>query len=264
VRDAALLHKLPIDTIDQRTIADRLIGIERASGAVPANRARAAMSAMFTWAMKEGLALANPVINTNKRVEKARDRALNYAELRAVWNALEDDQYGTIVKLLMLTGQRLNEIAGLCRSEVDFDRNLISLPGTRTKNGRSHDVPMSPTVRALLKAQPQRVGRDLIFGKREGPFSGFSRCKAELDKRITEMTGSALAPWVVHDLRRSVATRMAERGVLPHVIEALLNHVSGHKSGVAGIYNLSTYEKEKAQAVALWDEHLLAAVKVTA
>src|SRR5262249_28821601 len=165
-----------------------------------------------------------------------------------------------IVKLLMLTGQRLNEIAGLRRSEVDFDRNLIALPGTRTKNGRPHDVPMSPTVRALLKAQPEREGRDLLFGKREGPFSGFSRCKTMLDKRITQMTGSALPPWVVHDIRRSVATRMAERGVLPHVIEALLNHVSGHKSGVAGIYNLSTYEKEKALAVALWDEHLLAAV----
>ena len=212
------------------------------------------MSAMFTWGMKEGLVLTNPVINTNKRSERPRDRVLNYAELRSVWNALEDDQYGTIVKLLMLTGQRLNEIAGLRWSEVHFDRNLISLPGARTKNGRPHNIPMSTTVHALLKAQPRREGRDLIFGRREGPFSGFSRRKAELDKR------TAIEPWVIHDIRRSVATRMAERGVLPHVVEALLNHASGHKSGIAGVYNLASYEKEKAQAVALWDEDLSSVV----
>jgi integrase len=257
------LHALPVDTIDQRTIADRLGAIAKASGAVTANRVRATLSAMFTWAMKEGLALTNPVANTNKRAEKPRERRLSDAELRLVWLSLGDNQYGAIIKLLMLTGQRVNEIAGLRWSEIDFDRRVISLPGERTKNGRPHDIPMATTARHLLKSQARVADRDFVFGKPgAGPFSGLSRCKDALDKRIAELNASPLPAWVHHDIRRSVATGMANIGIQPHVIEAILNHVSGHKSGVAGIYNLASYEKEKAQAVALWDEHLLA--KVTA
>jgi integrase len=121
---------------------------------------------------------------------------------------------------------------------------------------------MAATVRHLLKSQARVADRDFVFGKPgAGPFSGLSRCKDALDKRITELNAGPLPAFVHHDIRRSVATGMANIGIQPHVIEAILNHVSGHKSGVAGIYNLSTYEKEKAQAVALWDEHLL---KVTA
>jgi integrase len=250
------LHSLPVDAVEQRTIAERLSAIEKNSGAVTANRVRATMSAMFTWGMKEGLVLANPVANTNKREEKARDRVLIDAELRAVWQALGDSQYGTIVRLLMLTGQRANEIAGLRWSEIDFDRDVISLPGNRTKNGRPHELPMAPQVQALLASQPRTEGRDLVFGKGEGPFSGFSRCKEALDNAIAELNGRPLARWRLQDLRRSVATGMAELGVQPHVIEAVLNHVSGHKGGIAGIYNRARYSAEKAQALACWDEHI--------
>src|SRR4029079_12077190 len=97
----------------------------------------------------------------------------------------------------------------------------------------------------LLSEQSQVEGRDLVFGKGAGPFSGFSRCKEALETDIAEQTGRSLAPWVLHDLRRSVATGMADIGIQPHVIEAVLNHVSGHKGGVAGIYNRARYAKEK-------------------
>jgi integrase len=252
---AASLHDLPIDAVDQRTIAGRLNVIERNSGAVTSNRVRATMSAMFSWAMKEGEALNNPVANTNKRDERSRERVLGDAELRRVWEALADDQYGTIVKVLMLTGQRVNEIAGLRWSELDFDRDIVSLPGARTKNGLPHDVPMAVSVKELLGGQSKTDGRDFVFGKGAGPFSGLSRCKERLDARIAERTG-AIEPWVHHDLRRSVATGMANIGIQPHIIEAVLNHVSGHKAGVAGIYNRATYAREKAQALARWDEHI--------
>jgi integrase len=215
------------------------------------------MSAMFGWAMREGVALTNPVANTKKRDEKPRERVLRDAELRLVWHALGDNQYGTIIKLLMLTGQRVNEIAGLRWSEVDFDRGIISLPGERTKNGRPHDIPMAATVRSLLESQAKNVGRDLVFGKPgAGPFSGLSRCKDALDERITELNGSPLPGWVHHDLRRTVATGMANIGVQPHIIEAVLNHVSGHRGGVAGIYNRANYAAEKAAALTRWDEHV--------
>ena len=118
----------------------------------------------------------------------------------------------------------------------------------------------SATTRALLEAQPRIDGRDFVFGKGSGPFSGFSRCKNALDAEIAKLNhGKALAPWVLH-LRRSAATRMADIGVAPHIIEAVLNHVSGHQGGIAGIYNRATYATEKAQALAIWDEHVTALV----
>jgi integrase len=256
------LHRMTLDAVDQRTIAERLGAIEKKSGAVTANRVRASMSAMYTWGMREALVLANPAANTNKREEKPRDRILTDAELRLVWKALDDNQYGTIVKLLMLTGQRANEIASLRWSEIDFDRGVISLPSERTKNGRPHEVPMATQVRSLLGAQERTDGRELVFGRSIGPFSGFSRCKAGLDGRIAELNGNrGLAQWVLHDLRRSAATGMAEIGIQPHVIEAVLNHVSGHKGGIAGIYNRAQYSAEKAQALARWDEHIRTVVE---
>jgi integrase len=261
-KHSAPLHPLPVDAIDQRAIAERLSAIEKNSGPVTANRVRASMSAMFTWGMREGLVLANPVANTNKREEKPRERVLVDSELRAIWQAVGDNQYGTIVKLLMLSGQRVNEIAGLRWSEIGFDRGVISLPGSRTKNGRPHEVPMSPQVQTLLAALPRTEGRELVFGKSNGPFSGFSRCKDALNARIAELSGGrALAQWVLHDLRRSAATGMAEIGIQPHVIEAVLNHVSGHKGGIAGIYNRAQYSAEKAQALARWDEHIESIMK---
>jgi integrase len=256
------LHALPVITIDQRTIADRLNAIAKTSGAVAANRTRSTLSALFGWAMREGLAAANPVANTNKRDEKSRDRTLADAELRAIWRSLEDDHYGAIVKLLMLTGQRRDEIAALRWEEIDFDRDVISLAGDRTKNGRAHDIAMTGMVRDLLQSQKQVEDRPFVFGRGDGGYSGWSKSKERLDERIKEANGGkALQSWVLHDLRRGAATGMADLGVHPHVIEAVLNHVSGHKGGIAGIYNRALYTAEKAQALALWDDHVAAVIK---
>ena len=254
------LHTLPIDSVDQRIVAGRLAAIEKNSGAVAVNRVRATISAMFSWGMREGLVRANPVTLTNKRQEKSRERVLTDNELRLIWQALGDGQYGVIVKLLMLTGQRANEIAALRWDEIEFDRHVISLPGSRTKNGRPHEIPMAATLRSLLLSQPRADGRELVFGKGRGPFSGFSRCKGALDADVAKLNGKALAPWVLHDLRRSAATRMADIGIAPHVIEAVLNHVSGHRGGVAGIYNRAQYGAEKVQALVRWDEHVASVV----
>ena len=260
-RLAAPLHALPADAIDRQAIAARLHSIEQSSGAVTANRVRSTLSAMFVWAMREGLAIANPVIATNKRAERPRERVLTDAELRLIWKALDDNQYSTIIRLLALTGQRLSEITGLRWSEIDFKRGVISLPGERTKNGKPHEVPMAATVRSLLQARVSN-GRDFVFGKGAGPFSGLSRCKAALDEDIARLrAGKPLPAWVHHDLRRSCATGMAEIGVQPHIIEAVLNHVSGHKGGIAGIYNRATYTNEKRDALARWDRHIAGLVR---
>jgi integrase len=212
--------------------------------------------------MKEGLVAGNPVIGTNKRPEQARDRVLNEKEIHLVWRALPINEYGTIVKLLILTGQRANEIAALRWHEIDFETTVINLPRERTKNGRPHTIPLAATARDLFAQIPVRDGRELVFGKGVGPFSDWSHSKKKLDAAIAQGGNrKPLLPWTIHDLRRTVATGMADIGIAPHIVEAVLNHVSGHKGGVAGIYNRSSYAAEKAAALAKWDEHVASVVR---
>lgn len=254
---AAPLHSLSVDLIDQRAIAERLAAIEKNSGAVTSNRVASSLSAMFAWGMREGRVASNPAASVHKRQERPRDRVLSDGELGLIWRALGDDQYGVIVKLLMLSGQRLTEIASLRWDEVDFDRGVISLPAARTKNARPHDIPLTPTMRALLQAQPKREGP--VFGRGAHGFGALGHGKKALDLRISALNGGkAIPPWTHHDLRRTAATGMSGIGVQPHVVEAVLNYVSGHKGGVAGIYNRSTYAAEKAEALARWDNHIAA------
>jgi integrase len=246
---AAPLHSSPVDSITLRDIADLLGKIDKASGGVTANRVRASLSACFSWAMREGLAPSNPVANTNKREERARNRVLSDDELRRIWSAAGDGAYGTIVRLLILTGQRRSEIGELRWPEVDLERHVLNLPAERTKNKRPHVVPLTPTARTLLEGR-LRAG-DAIF-----EFTAWAYSKDLLDKR------SGVSDWVIHDIRRTVATGMADIGIQPHIIEAVLNHVSGHKGGVAGIYNRANYAAEKAAALARWDEHVASIVGV--
>jgi integrase len=243
------LHRLAIGKIDRATIAVELRAISKKSGPVQADRARSTLSAMFGWCVGEGILEANPVVGTNKQSKaKSRDRVLTDDELVAVWTVAPASDFGRIVKLLVLTGQRRDEIAALQRAEIGD--GVLALPAARTKNGRAHDVPLSTQALAVLGDHPERVGREYVFGDGEGGFSGFSSAKERLDQ------ASGVTDWTLHDLRRTMATRMADLGVQPHVIEAILNHVSGHKAGVAGVYNRSTYAAEKRAALDLWGTHV--------
>jgi len=253
------LHGLQIAKIDRRVIAARLGEIAATSGSVTSNRVRSSLSAFCAWCLRQGLLDTNPVIGTGREAEASRSRVLDDSELRSIWNGLKNNDFGAIVKLLILTGQRAGEIAGLRWSEVRKD--AIVLPPERTKNARQHTVPLSEPLRAILDVQTPRQDRDFIFGRTGRSFSGWSKSKRELDERIREMTGSSLSPWTLHDLRRSAATHMADLGVAPHIIEAILNHASGHKAGVAGIYNRACYGVEKGQALDRWAEHVLAVVE---
>jgi integrase len=249
------LHSFPIAAVSQYNIAKLLEDIAKKSGGVTANRVRTSLSSLFGWIIKKGIRLpeGNVASYTEKPVEeKSRDRVLSDAELETIWKACLDDDYGAIIKLLMLTGQRANEIGALRWNEVHDEQ--IVLPAERTKNRRAHIIPLSDIAKMIL-AGPRQADRRFVFGRNDTGFSGWSKCKAALDQR------ARLEHWAVHDLRRTVATRMAELGVQPHIIEAVLNHVSGHKGGVAGIYNRATYDKEKREALNLWAEHITALVE---
>jgi integrase len=250
---AKRLHNRPLINITRADIADLLNDIARNNGSTPANRTRSNLSSLFTWAQRQGKAESNPVSFTEKREEKSRDRVLTDAELAAIWNAAGDGDYGTIVKMLILTGQRREEIGGLRWSEIAGD--TINLPPNRTKNGKAHFVPLSGPVRGLL---PARTGRDHVFGRGDGAdgFAGWSAAKAALDKRL----GDTVAPWRLHDLRHTLSTQMHEKGVAPHVVEAIINHISGHKAGVAGRYNHANYSAERKAALDMWAKHVLSLV----
>ena len=278
-RHWAPLSKLPIRKIKRADVAARLGSIAEESGGYAGNRARAALNALYTWAIGEGLTDLNPVVGANKPVdEKPRDRVLTLAELVAVWDEAGEGDFGAIVHLLVLTGQRREEVGGMLWAEVDFEKSIWRIGAERTKNGLAHDVPLSSSAVEILHALKKKVdeetveepdrrttekheARALVFGSGKGPFSGWSKAKASLDSRLQASIGRAATPWRLHDIRRTVATGMADLGVQPHVIEAVLNHISGHKAGVAGVYNRANYACEKRRALDLWAEHVAAVVE---
>lgn len=254
------LHRLPITAVSQRNIANVLTDITKESGEPTSNRLRSTLCSLFSWVIKEGIRLpeGNVASYTNKHDEKSRDRVLADGELKTIWCASPDSDFGAVLKLLILTAQRANEIGGLRWEEVHDEQ--IVLPSLRTKNKRVHVVPLSDPARAIL-SKFRADGRTHVFGRADTTgFDGWGFAKRTLDARIAG-SGQPLPHWTIHDIRRTVATRMAELGVQPHIIEAVLNHVSGHKGGVAGIYNRATYDKEKREALNLWAEHVAAVVE---
>jgi integrase len=251
----APLHNVSVFSLTRRQVAEHIRTITAASGANPASGARAALSSCLAWAIREGYELpANPVAGTNRPPPtKARDRVLTDDELRSIWRACGSDEYGRIVRLLMLTAQRRNEVGGLRWDELTYATTASgitaqwTLPAERAKNHTAHTVPLLPQAVALLP--PRRRGSPFIFGTGRHGFGGWVRGKARLDRQIK------IAPYTLHDLRRTAATVMADRlGVLPHVVEAILNHVSG--SPVARVYNRARYAAEVAGALTLWAAHL--------
>jgi integrase len=244
------LHKIPLAEIRRIDVANVLSEIKSPAAH---NRARSTLSKFYSWAVGKGWCDVNPVVGTNKAEgESKREQTLTDDEIAAVWVAADQaNGYGTILKLLLLTGCRRDEIGGLRWTEVDLNARTITIPGSRTKNKQEHVVPLSDTANQILAGVAPREGREHVFGRTlAAGFSGWSSAKAEFDAVVK------IKDWRIHDLRRTAATQMAELGVQPHIIEACLNHISGHKAGVAGVYNKATYAPEKRKALDQWAHHL--------
>jgi integrase len=246
------LHGHDPDQLDRRTVVAELERIARERGPIASNRAKAYLSACLSFGVERGLLERNMLIGIKRlEPEEKRDRVLSEDELRAVWLAADPGKdYGLIVRLLILLGQRRDEVAGMRWSELDLGHGVWRLPGARTKNNRPHEVPLPRQVVELLARRSRPSGRDLLFGTGSGPFGAWTQSKARLDALVN------LPAWVLHDIRRSAVTHMAEIGIAPHVIEAIVNHVSGHKAGVAGVYNRAQYSQEKRAALQRWADHV--------
>jgi integrase len=258
------LHRRSIRGIDRRAVAMVRAGIAERSGPVVSDNVGSSGSGFYTWLMREGLAEENPFINGNKAsTANPRDRTPNDSELRDIWRACPDTDYGRIIKLLALTGARRTEISSLAWCEIDFDQALITLPAQRVKGKRAHEIPLSTPALAILQAQPRRAGRDFVFGSSTHGFRGYARAKRDLDARINasrRLQGKPPMPrWVVHDLRRSFSTTAhGQLKIVPHVIEACLGHLFG--STVSRTYNKADYRDEKRRALDLWAAHLMVVV----
>jgi integrase len=248
------LHNMPIDRISRRDVAARFVAIARESGRPTAVLARSKLSAMFVWAMQAGLCEVNPVVGTARpEIAPARDRVLSDQELAAIWNACDKgDDFSRIIRLLILLPCRRGEVGGMAWGELDLEGGTWTIPKERSKNARAITLPLMSMATDIIRSVVPRAGRDQLFGEHNSPkgFTSWFRGKEALDKK------TILAEWNIHDVRRSVATRMADLGVAPHVIEQILNHVSGHRAGVAGIYNRSSYEREVRAALAMWEDHI--------
>ncbi len=185
------------------------------------------------------------------------------------------NEFNGIARLLMLTGQRLNEVAQMRWSEIDTDSRTWAMPAAkgderRTKNARVRVVPLTGPMIEILEArkaqQKALVRKDkpmpaLVFTTTgETPYSGFSKAKERLDKAVSASL-ECVEHRTLHDDRRSVATHMAEDlRIAPHIIEAVLNHVSGSKGCIAGVYNRAQHLDERRDALEAWSRHLLTIV----
>jgi integrase len=230
--------------------------------------AYAVLSAFFRWKAVARV-IGRNVIELAEAPAKpqSRERVLSHDEIKAVWNAADKCGYpfGPMVQLLLLTGQRRDEIANLKWSEIDDDLTTITLEGSRTKNGHAHIVPLAPLAKAVIEGLPPRMtdanGKpsEYVFTTTATtPFSGFSNGKKALDSktleiaRRTDKDAKPIAGWHLHDLRRTCATELAKLGIKQEVTEAILNHKTGKVSGVAAIYNRYDYQDEKAAALKEW------------
>jgi integrase len=246
------LHKMDVGEVTKRDVALCLNAIPQAQY-ITAKCARMALNRFYVWCMSQGIADANPCIGTV--VEKPADyeprgRVLTVEELAQIWRGCDDDEFGKIIRLLILLGARRQEIAGMCSSEFSPDRTVWTLPKARAKNNNPLTLELPPAAVRIIKSVKERVGRDQLFGNRGAGFGAWDRAKDRLDAKVK------LASWRIHDLRRSAATGMADIGIAPHIVETILNHISGHKSGVAGLYNRSSYEAETRLALLKWANHI--------
>jgi integrase len=248
------LHKISLAEIRRVDVANVLTEIK--SPAVH-NRARSTLSTFYSWAIGRGWCDLNPVIGTNKAEgEQTRERTLTDDEIAAVWIAADQaNGYGTILKLLLLTGCRRDEIGGLMWNEIDLNNRIITIPGSRTKNKQEHVVPLSDLAMSILAGIPKREDRQHVFGRTlAAGFSGWSSAKAELDEVVK------IAEWRLHGLRRTVRTGIDQLGILPHICEAVLNHLPPK---LVRTYNRNTYENEKRNALNAWANHIKVIVAQT-
>ena len=257
-----------INTLRRAEISSHLDDISERSKSA-AVKAHKWLRKLLTWAVERGDLATSPMESMGPpHRDGKRKRVLRGDELRAVWMATDQigEPNGSFAKMLILTGQRLREVAGASWSEIDIDKAEWTIPAERSKNGRDHLCPLSPQVIKLLKSRfPKKADRKGLLFTTTGktPISGFSKSKLRLNTEIANALAKLengevpmMQPWVYHDLRRSFSTGCQALGFPIEHTEACLNHVSGTRGGLAAIYQLHEYKPEKIAVMAAWGRHV--------
>jgi integrase len=240
-------------------ITDRMVGRGVTIGA---SRTFEIVRKMFNWALEKGLIEHNPCLGLKKPfATRRRDRVLSHAEIRAVWNGLcaevtpisQDGRY--VLKLCLITAQRLGEVAGMCRDELDLEKRVWTIPSWRSKNGHAHRVPLSNMAFDIIENAIGRATTEFLYpgyGKDDAMKS------SSVGKAVRRSSAKIGVPhWTTHDLRRTAATCMGELGIAPHVIGHVLNHRAVTASSITDqVYNRYTYEREKRGALDVWASNL--------
>jgi integrase len=269
-RELAPWQGRPIESITRADVLELLDAIVDRGSPAMANLLLRHLKHFMGWCLERGLIEASPAAGIRAPAEmRSRDRVLTEPELAAVWAACGTLgwPFGPLVRLLILTGQRRNEVAWMRWRDVDLQQNVWTLPRELTKSDRAHVVPLSDPAKEIIAGLPRLA--ELVFpANREGsshPVSGFSRAKARLDAEMLrllrkhatgqgqEPTKVELKPWRLHDLRRTAASGMARLGAPPHVIGHALNHVPAASLGQLGaIYVRHDYGRETRQVLTAW------------
>jgi integrase len=236
-------------------------------GPVMANRTLAYFRRFFNWCVERGHVAQNPCSGLKPPGQtSSRDRVLTDGELVEVWHAAASQGYpfGDIVRLLILTAQRKNEVAGMRWEELDLERKTWTIPAERAKNKRRHEVPLTDTALKIVHGITKLNDCPFVFSKTgKTPVSGFSKAKRSIDAKVlaarqaSDENATLLPDWTFHDLRRTATTGMARLDIAPHVADAILNHKDGTISGVAAIYNQYDYLKDSQLALKKWEKHVL-------
>lgn len=257
--------KTPAAALERKDAVQLLDQAARDRGPIAANRFRAVARACWGWGLKRGSLEANPWEATPRPGKEAsRTRVLSDSELRDLWHAAgaEGEPWAAMIRLMILTGQRRGEVAGMQWEELDLSSRLWRLPSDRTKNGRPHIIPLSEAAKLIIQGVPRQKGSRLVFRlSGDNPPSGFGKVKDRIGTAMEKTAGQEhrkVEPWTLHDIRRTVATGLQRLGVRLEVTEAVLNHVSGSRAGIVGVYQLHGWDKEKAQALTDWAAHVLA------
>jgi integrase len=221
---------------------------------ISANRALSWFKGLCNFAIERGVLDVSPIAAIKApSPETPRDRVLSDDELRAVWeaaDALEPVPAG-FIKLLILTGQRRSEVAEMRWAEIDLEKRVWTLPKERAKNGIEHTIPLPDQAIDILKALPERGSPFALTVNGRNPIRGTPLIKRRIDRLAPPMP-----PWVLHDIRRTVASGMARLGINLPVIEKLLNQVSGSFAGIVGVYQRHSFADEKRTAMAAWARHV--------
>jgi len=258
-----IIGGLPIEQVHRRDLNRVLDAVVDRGAPIEARRVFEDAFAMFRWAVERGDLGHNPMEGMRKpATSKPRERVLSDAELRTLWQKLpkalpRSKPVQRVIKLCLLTGQRVGEVAGMRRDELDLDTGVWTIPSSRSKNKRSHTVPLSDAAMAVITSG---LDGEYLFPGERG--KGALPCHT-VGCAIRRAQGRfGIAQWTAHDLRRTAVTNMAKLGVSPIVLGHVINHVSVTKAGVTlSVYSHYDYAKEKREALDLWAAHLNAIVQ---